>query len=263
MLSTWFDRLSEGHPQLWREIKGRVNVRSFGVATAASLLGQWLLVQGFWPQAEPLRVGDDRLMPIVRSTLEWRLAMFDLLNVLTWISLWLLFSLGSYLLARNLVQEIRGGTLLFLRLSGYPAGKILLGKALGVPILLHWAIVLALPLQLWAASQANLALATIGIDALAIVLTAGTYVMSMQTVLESGKQARPWMVAIGANFIFLLCFSVGQAFVWLIRGGLVGSVSSGSGTMLLLLGLSLLLWLSGFLVLCWMAAVRRFRRPLP
>ena len=184
MLFHWLDRLGNWNPQLWREVKQRVGCRSFLATTSVSLLGQWFLARELVSKAESLRNKSANLDLIARSDLTWRSVTFELLIALTLISLGLLFGLGSYLLARNLVREIRRETLMFLRLSGYPAGEILLGKILGVPILLHWAIAMALPLQLWAATQAGVLLGTIVTDGFAIFLSAMVYVFTIQTVME-------------------------------------------------------------------------------
>lgn len=63
---------------------------------------------------------------------------------------------GTYLLINNLAQEEHRGTLNFLRLSPQSEATILIGKMLGVPILVYLAIAIAIPLHLWAARSAHL-----------------------------------------------------------------------------------------------------------
>jgi hypothetical protein len=63
---------------------------------------------------------------------------------------------GTYLLINNLAQEEHRGTLNFLRLSPQSEASILIGKMLGVPILVYLAIAIAIPLHLWAARSAHL-----------------------------------------------------------------------------------------------------------
>ncbi|MEA5583398.1 hypothetical protein VB620_18880 [Nodularia harveyana UHCC-0300] len=56
---------------------------------------------------------------------------------------------GTYLLINDLATEQRRGTINFIRLSPQSYQSILLGKILGVPILLYLAIFLAIPFHLW------------------------------------------------------------------------------------------------------------------
>lgn len=73
----------------------------------------------------------------------------------------ILLVVGTYMLISNLSGEERQGTLNFLRFSPQSAGSILLGKLLGVPILLYFAAGLMLPLHLWLGLSANMPLAEI------------------------------------------------------------------------------------------------------
>lgn len=64
---------------------------------------------------------------------------------------------GTYLLISNLAQEERQGTLNFLRMTPQPEGSILIGKMLGVPILIYLTVLLAIPLHLWSGNSAKIA----------------------------------------------------------------------------------------------------------
>jgi hypothetical protein len=64
---------------------------------------------------------------------------------------------GTYLLINNLAQEERKGTLNFLRLTPQTESEILLGKILGVPILIYLLVFLALPLHFFSGVSANIA----------------------------------------------------------------------------------------------------------
>jgi hypothetical protein len=267
MLSLWLDRFGDWNPQLWRELKQRLRGRSLLLTTALSLLGQWFLAKdlGLIAASRANSSAYDGLAPIVRSHLTWRLTAFDLLSLLTWTVLWLLMVVGSYLLARDLRQEIRRGTLTFLRLSGFPAGKILLGKALGVPVLLHWAIVLVLPLQLWTATQAGGLLEAIGIDGAVILISAAVYIITIQTIVEWGRRARLWLIPTATSLCFLPCLSFGQAFIWSAREAVersivTGTVQSGS---CVLIGtcLGLLLLMIGITLTCWRLCIHLFNHP--
>lgn len=64
---------------------------------------------------------------------------------------------GTYLLINNLATEERRGTLNFLRLSPQSESSILIGKILGVPILIYLLVFTAVPLHFIAGYGANLA----------------------------------------------------------------------------------------------------------
>ncbi|MGI8503169.1 MAG: ABC transporter permease subunit [Hassallia sp.] len=64
---------------------------------------------------------------------------------------------GTYLLINNLANEERRGTLNFIRLSPQSEVNILTGKLLGVPILVYFVTLVAVPLHLYAGRSANIA----------------------------------------------------------------------------------------------------------
>ncbi|HBE16682.1 MAG TPA: ABC transporter permease [Cyanobacteria bacterium UBA11149] len=95
-------------------------------------------------------------------------------HIFAWIGVTVLFILlvvGTYMLISNLSGEERRGTLNFLRFSPQSAHSILLGKLLGVPILLYLAAALMLPLHLWVGLSANMPL--LEIVSFWVVLVAG------------------------------------------------------------------------------------------
>ncbi|NJK76806.1 MAG: ABC transporter permease [Microcoleus sp. SU_5_6] len=63
---------------------------------------------------------------------------------------YVVFSLGSYFIVSDLAEEQKRGTLNFIRLSPRPAWQILLGKLLGIPVLLYLSIAFAIPLHCFA-----------------------------------------------------------------------------------------------------------------
>ncbi|MBW4620304.1 MAG: hypothetical protein KME17_13245 [Cyanosarcina radialis HA8281-LM2] len=136
----WIDRLGEWNPQLLRELKGRLQPRNLWLAIVASLGVQFCLLlagtEGFnaaprWPE------------------------MFLVLNFLLPI---VVLVGGVYLLIGDLAKEKSRGTLNFIRLSPTSSENILLGKMLGVPVLLYLAIALALPLHLISALNSGMPL---------------------------------------------------------------------------------------------------------
>jgi ABC-type transport system involved in cytochrome c biogenesis permease component len=68
---------------------------------------------------------------------------------------------GVYALASNFKQEKKRGTLNFLRLSPQKARSIIVGKLLGVPVLVYLGVLCAVPLQMYAAHSAQIARANV------------------------------------------------------------------------------------------------------
>ncbi|MCW6038070.1 hypothetical protein K4A83_17585 [Spirulina subsalsa FACHB-351] len=77
---------------------------------------------------------------------------------LTLISLVILLVGGVYLLINNLEQEEKKGTLTFLRLCPQSTGQLMIGKLLGVPVLLYLGLACALPLHLGLAQLSGIPL---------------------------------------------------------------------------------------------------------
>src|SRR4028118_1437489 len=172
MALTLVNQLSEWNPQLFRELKGRLNPRNILIAVVTSLLGQLLLLMSFTnllPTAPPM--GEDYTpisnryctgeqlyssylsKPICLRIagdsfgINWQLWWQD---VFVWLSILGIFALlvgGTYLLVNDLSKEEHRGTLNFLRLTPESSPRILIGKLLGVPSLLYLVGFLALPLH--------------------------------------------------------------------------------------------------------------------
>ncbi|KYC39036.1 hypothetical protein WA1_34165 [Scytonema hofmannii PCC 7110] len=87
----------------------------------------------------------------------WRDHWQYIFSTLTVVFLFTLLVAGTYLLIDNLATEERRGTLNFIRLSPQPATSILIGKMLGVPILIYLVILAALPFHLFTGRSANIA----------------------------------------------------------------------------------------------------------
>lgn len=74
------------------------------------------------------------------------------LGLFLWISAIAICALlvaGTFMLINDLSQEERRGTLNFIRFTPRSSVSILVGKLLGVPILVYLAVILAIPLHLW------------------------------------------------------------------------------------------------------------------
>jgi hypothetical protein len=175
------DKIGNWNPQLFREIKGRLNIGNMAIASAFSLSGQLLLLMYYsaqipvtspdWEYTNPIyhrfcTLDDvasiyekscvtDALGNIVINWREWWLEIFILLSILSVLAL---LVAGTYMLVSDLDKEERRGTLNFIRLSPQSAKTIFLGKILGVPILLYLATILAVPLHLYAGLAAQIPL---------------------------------------------------------------------------------------------------------
>ncbi|GAB4289028.1 MAG: hypothetical protein Fur0025_23340 [Oscillatoriaceae cyanobacterium] len=154
MLLTLADRLGDWNPQLFRELKGRLNGRKLLLATATSVVVQGLLIS-----ANSNSTCAKYVDSIVSRCVEyhWEINWQPLFISESIILMLLLFAVGVYMLVADIVREQNRGTLNFIRLSPRSSQSILLGKILGVPFLLYWGIAIAVPLH-WVSAIA------VGID---------------------------------------------------------------------------------------------------
>jgi hypothetical protein len=123
MNSSLLDKVGEWNPQLFREIKGQLKPRNLILTVTISLIGQFIIYQLFSPS----------------SWYRW--------NQLNWLLPLILMVGGCYQISKNLAEEEERGTLNFIRLSPQSSQNILIGKLLGVPLLLYIGIALAIPLH--------------------------------------------------------------------------------------------------------------------
>jgi hypothetical protein len=171
------DSLGDWNPQFLRELKGRLHPRNLIVTGIISLLGQFVLLLFFQTQlinqdivttitnqyctgakkdyyAIPTCLQDGSGNLIVNWQSWW-------LDIFIWLSIIGSFSLlvaGTYLVINNLATEERQDTLNFIRLTPQSPQTILLGKILGVPILVYLGVALAIPLHLWSGLSASIPL---------------------------------------------------------------------------------------------------------
>jgi hypothetical protein len=87
----------------------------------------------------------------------WRDHWESIFLSLSVIFIFTLLVAGTYLLINNLANEERRGTLNFIRLSPQSEVNILIGKLLGVPILVYLVTLVAVPFHLYAGRSANIA----------------------------------------------------------------------------------------------------------
>lgn len=176
MIAKVIDRLGEWNPQLFRELKGKLKTRNILIATAISLFGQ-LLIYLFHNSQLPnpdldyasnntycaKNINDYQCLTdsFGNWIINWDRWWLDVFIFISIIGILALLVVGSYMLIADLANEERRGTLDFIRLSPQSFRSILIGKILGVPILLYWVSFLAIPLHLGAGKAAHLPLSLI------------------------------------------------------------------------------------------------------
>jgi hypothetical protein len=176
MIAKVIDRLGEWNPQLFRELKGKLNTRNIVIATAISFFGQ-LLIYLFHRAQLPnsdLNYASNSTYCANRTNnyeclrdsfgnwiINWDRWWLDVFIFTSIIGILVLLVVGTYMLIADLANEERHGTLDFIRLSPQSFRSILIGKILGVPILLYWVSFLAIPLHLGAGKAAHLPLSLI------------------------------------------------------------------------------------------------------
>ncbi len=165
----------EVNPQLFREIKGKINGRNIFITSLISMLIQLFVVifdLGQFPDLE-LTKQYSRYCTGLKSfgviptqylchdklgiwEINWNLFWHDIFIFFSIISIFILLIPGTYMISADLVKEERTGTLNFIRLSPQSASSILLGKILGIPILIYFFIASILPLHFIAGLKANI-----------------------------------------------------------------------------------------------------------
>jgi hypothetical protein len=174
------NQLSEWNPQWFRELKGRLKPRNILITVAVSFISQLLLLMSFasqLPVPDPDRSNiHNRYCTEVMEhpqyqkciadgaggfVIHWELWWKDVFVTLSIMGIFALLVAGTYMLISDLAKEERRGTLNFLRLTPHSSASILMGKMLGVPILLYLMGFLALPLHGVAGLSAQIPLAVI------------------------------------------------------------------------------------------------------
>lgn len=194
-------QIGEFNPQLFREIKGRINLRNVVITSTLSIVGQvllWLYFQGKLPLIEEVknryctgeapetyyRYGQSCIADLNGNIMIikelWWLDIFTRMSI---IGIFILLVVGSYMLVTDVAKEEKKGTFNFIRLSPQSATNIFLGKILGVPILVYLFGVLAIPLHLWAGLSARIPF-TLIIGFYLILACAGAFFYSVSLVLS-------------------------------------------------------------------------------
>ena len=231
--NSFLSNFLEWNPQLFRELKGKLKTRNVIIIAAISVITQLLIVFSFLgqlpePITDPLNIGTEHSRYCVTALnyyenyllcqtdlannwiINWQLFWFDLFLTLSFVAIFALLVVGTYMLVDDLVKEENRGTLNFIRLTPQSASNVLMGKILGVPLLLYLAILLAFPLHLSAGLAARIPFSLIlGFYAIIIASCAFFYCAAMLwSLLNSGLSGfKPWLAS-GAVFVFLFAFSI-------------------------------------------------------
>jgi len=178
MLVNIIDKLGDWNPQFWREVKGSLKSRNIAIAAGAALILQFLVGQiflSYLPVVQRLNgkvtptsnfycTGSGKMCLLENGSfvINWPWWWYHIFICLTILVTVVLLLGGSYAIAKNLAKEERRGTLNFIRYSPQSTTTILVGKILGVPILVYIFALLTAPLQLWAGFAAQISPIVIG-----------------------------------------------------------------------------------------------------
>ncbi|MDJ0798779.1 MAG: ABC transporter permease [Calothrix sp. MO_167.B12] len=175
MMNSLLDKVGDWNPQLMRELKGRLKIFYVAIAIIVSLIGQFFLflyqLQYLPGDKYPLTDKYCNLSQSLSNSLItnycptyqinmqmwWRDHFENIFLTLSVVFIFILLLGGTYLLINNLAQEEKRGTLNFIRLSPQSESSILIGKMLGVPILVYTVVLMAIPLHFVAGHFANIA----------------------------------------------------------------------------------------------------------
>ncbi|OKH17000.1 hypothetical protein [[Limnothrix rosea] IAM M-220] len=226
-LNKWIDRVGDWNPQLFRELKGRLTLKSLGLIALVSGIVQSLIFFSFsssLPYAgqstshycvgtAPAGADPNHYLYTSNSwciedalgnitTINWPLWWTEMFMTLTLMGFFGLLVGGTYLLIQDLSKEQRQGTLNFVTLTPQSAWAIALGKILGVPTFVYGMIAFALPLHLWAAIQGGIPLHLVlifyGVLAACLLFTfSGAMLYAL--VGKGGTALKAWLAS-GALF---------------------------------------------------------------
>jgi hypothetical protein len=143
-LGSWLDRIGDVNPQLMRELRGRLKPMPI-LVTLGSAIGLHVFLAYLYSSfAESQTSG----------ILGFLLTFFRFLSPITIV-------IACHQLIDNLSTEVQHGTINALRLSPQASGQILVGKMLGVPVLVYLFNLLCLPLYGVVSVSAGVPLLTI------------------------------------------------------------------------------------------------------
>ncbi|MBW4620448.1 MAG: hypothetical protein KME17_13990 [Cyanosarcina radialis HA8281-LM2] len=218
-----FQTLKDSNPQFLREFKSRFQPIYITIIAIASVVFQICLLLWFYKQlpnttgsspgiARYVAISSYDGIPGYRGSIhyafdanrhyliDWRTWWFDIFHALTWMMFLVLPLGGSFLLLQDIKREISQGTLHLLRLSRQSSQRILIGKILGVPIMLYLAIATLLPVYAIALLFARLSIIAIAIIALFFISACGL-LYSYALLVSLTQIPSPGQVFIGLSGI--------------------------------------------------------------
>jgi ABC-type transport system involved in cytochrome c biogenesis permease component len=194
------DAIGDWNPQLLRELKSRVNWRNI-IVTGLLSIGIQVSFLAYRSTLLPVdRVTDRRVYHEYCQINSDAGCAADALGnpLINWQEWWahvamgsgvifvLMATVGAYFVASSFRQERELGTLDFLRLVPRSSATVLVGKLLGVPVLVYLAGICVLPLQLYAVHAAQISILTVLTWDLAMVgLTVMCYLSAALVTLRS------------------------------------------------------------------------------
>ncbi|BAU65888.1 hypothetical protein STA3757_32840 [Stanieria sp. NIES-3757] len=220
----------EGNPQLFREIKGRLKTRNVVIVALLAIATQALIGLIYFSQLPSSNTKLDQYSrycfkivdPYYRNhyacetdlvgnwMINWQLLWLDIFITLSVVGIFGLLVAGTYLLIADVTQEESRGTLNFIRLSPQSATSILLGKILGVPILLYLFVLVVLPFHLVAGLGAKIPISLwLAFDAVIVASCAFFYSFALLFSFINSKLPgfKPW-VGSGVVLFFLFITNI-------------------------------------------------------
>jgi hypothetical protein len=201
ILNTMIDRTinaaGEWNAQLFRELKGRLNLYNSTLTLLGSFFAQATLMMVFFgrlpvdPKPGASNSTQDycfsingacKLDELGHVITNWTHWWTDILVAMSWVISTILVVGGIYFLVSDLRREETRGTLNFVRLSPQSAANVFIGKILGVPILIYLAVALILPLQLVAGANSFGVVNTLVFDGLWLSIAILFYLGAMLLV---------------------------------------------------------------------------------
>ncbi len=236
-LAMGLDSVGDRNPQLMREWQGRLRLRNVILAIVPTLLIQVLIVLQRLTELPINGAATNRycmgaraddyyfsracegMMPNAAgwptmdwASLNWPLFWSDIFRDLSVTLPWVVIIGGVFLLIADFSKESRRGTLNFLRMSPESSRNILLGKLLGVPVLLYLAVVTTLPLHVWSGLSAGHSLGAIAqFDLLLLVTTVFFYTLALwfASLTPKLQGAGSWVGAIAVTLLLILGINAG------------------------------------------------------
>lgn len=199
----------------------------------------------------------------------WPIWWLDLFFWLSSILVGLLVLGGTQALIANWLEETKQGTLDFIRMTPEPSHRVLLGKLLGAPALIHWAVLLALPLHTLVGLQAGLGVSgLLLVDGTAVAFLGALYLLGLfyASVSDSRQALSAWAFGILGLFLFAPVLTIARGVM--IRGTMDTPVSPSwvwfGQDLIVQPQLCAAIAIAGFAGVAlafWQAVTRRFQNP--